>query len=361
MDTLAKLRILGTMLFTLTLGACGSDTGFSLDGAQSVFTQSVSRTQVKVDILWVVDNSGSMFNSQQNVANNFNSFIQKFQQTNFDYQMAVTTSDAWRSNVVADPNEAYRLARFRDGVEDSDPNDGIDDSNHSGVTVIKPDTPDLENVFITNILQGINGSGDERSFESLQTALSLQDNLNEPFPRPDALLAVIVLTDEGDGSPIAIDPGNDPDWFQDKDYFDFLYNLSNSTEGNLNFVFNTIGILDEACKQQLVTEFLGRDIAHRNIAMSEKTGGYTGSLCDDFSDVLTGISDSIIEKSTSFKLDRQPAVSTIVVTVNGVEVPMDPVNGWSYNSDTMILSFHGTSVPDANALVAITFDPVGLL
>jgi hypothetical protein len=336
------------------LAACGSDTGFKLDSESSVFQQNVTRTQVKVDILWVIDNSGSMENSQNNVADNFQAFIDQFLQTNFDFQMAVTTTDAYRADLVADPDEAFKLARFRDGT---------DATSYSGVKVITRDTPDLENTFITNILQGINGSGDERSLQSIRTALSMQENLDDNFPRQDALLAVIVLTDEADGSDMTPDPGNDPDWFQDKDYYDFLYNITGSQPDNLNFMFNTIGILDQACLNYLntvETQFIGRGIAQRNIALSDMTGGYKGSLCDDFSDVMSGISDSIIEKSTAFKLDRQPALDTMVVTIDGVVIPMDPENGWTYDPDTMLVQFHGSAVPDADAVVFIEFDPAGL-
>lgn len=349
--TRLKFSLAATVALTSLITGCGSNTGFTLDGEQTVFRQSVSRTQVKVDILWVIDNSGSMETSQQNIANNFQSFIEKFQQTNFDYQMAVTTTDAYRSNLVSDPNQAYTLARFRDGT---------DATSHTGVTVINRDTPDLENTFITNILQGTMGSGDERGMESLKTALSFQDNLNEPFPRADALLAVIMVTDEEDGSTMAADPGNDPDWFQDKDYFDFLKQVTNSTDTNLNFMVNTIGILDQTCLDQLTATFSGRAIASRDIALSDKTGGYKGSLCDDFTNVLSGISDSIIEKSTAFKLSRQPALDTMVVKVDGVEIPQDPVNGWTYDENTMLVTFHGTSVPNADSVVSIVFDPQGL-
>ncbi len=354
METFTKYKwILGLGLAGL-LTACGSDTGFKLDSESSVFRQSVTRTQVKVDVLWVIDNSGSMENSQNNVAANFQSFINKFQQTNFDFQMAVTTTDAYEHLSEPDPQDAYDLVRFRDGT---------DATSHTGVTVITRDTPNLESTFITNMLQGINGSGDERSLESLREALSFDDNLNEPFPRQDALLAVIVLTDEADGSVVASDPGNDPEWYQDKDYFDFLFNLTSSTSGKLNFMFNTIAILDQTCLDYLnttETQFSGRGIAARNIAMSDLTGGYKGSLCDDFSDVMAGISDLIIEKSTAFKLDREPALDTIVVKIDGVSIPNDPVNGWTYDPGSMLIQFHGTSVPNADSVVIINYDPIGL-
>ena len=45
------------------------------------------------DILFVVDNSGSMEDNQTNLANNFTSFIQAATDWNADYQIGVTTTD----------------------------------------------------------------------------------------------------------------------------------------------------------------------------------------------------------------------------------------------------------------------------
>jgi hypothetical protein len=291
------------------------------------------------------------------VAANFQSFIDKFQQTNFDFQIAVTTTEAWRAPVLNNP----ALSRFRDGT---------DATSHTGITVIKPDTPNLEQTFITNIQQGIAGSGDERGWQSLKEALSVQANLDEPFPRQDSLLAVIILTDEddfshngtgniSDGTTAYPDPYTNPALHDPMIYFDFLYNLTKSTSSKLNFTVSTIGIFDQTCLNQLHTEF-ARKMANRYVSVTNASGGYIGSLCDDFSDVLSGITDSILEKSTSFQLNRQPSVETIVVKVNGVLVPQDAVNGWTYDAPSLTISFHGSSIPNSGAQISINFDPAGL-
>lgn len=354
----AHMRLSTVVVFGFLglLGTGCSDTAFSLNGEQNVFQQSVTRSQVKVDILWVIDNSGSMETSQDNVAAHAQAFIEKFQSTNFDYQMAVTATDAYRDAFANDPTHA--LSRFRDGTAET---------SHTGIRVIKPDTPNLEQTFITNMKQGILGSGDERGWQSMRAALENADNLAEPFPRADALLAVIFLTDEDDFShdgsnnistqPNALD---NPALHNPMDYYDFLFDLTNSSVGKLNFLVNTIGIFDQECLDDLNTTFTGRRIATRYVEVTELTGGKKGSLCDDFSDVLDGISDSILEKSTAFKLNREPSIETIVVKVDGVLIPMDSVNGWSYNPNGWLIQFHGDSIPAGDAMVSITFDPAGL-
>ncbi len=353
MKTIKKL-LFGMLVATAFLNISCSKGSFSLMSDEAVFTQSVTQTNVKVDILWVVDNSGSMETSQANVANNFQAFINKFQQTNFDYQIAVTTTEAWRAPVDNNTD----LARFRDGT---------DLTSYSGIKVIRPDTPDLEQTFITNITQGTRGSGDERPWQSLREALSLQANLDEPFPRPDALLAVIILADEDDFShngnnnvQSVANPYDNPILHDPMMYHQFLYNLTNSTDTKSNFIVNAIGIWDQTCLDQLNTTFTGRRILRRVEPVVDATGGYKGSLCDDFTDVLSGITDTILERSTAFQLGREPYIPSIVVKINGVVIPMDPINGWSYEPNGMLIVFHGSAVPGSSDVVNVTFDPNGL-
>ena len=55
----------------------GSEPSFSLGSTGDGF-QQVSSTNTKIDILWVIDNSGSMNASQQDLRENFNLFIEDF-------------------------------------------------------------------------------------------------------------------------------------------------------------------------------------------------------------------------------------------------------------------------------------------
>ena len=123
---------------------------------------------------------------------------------------------------------------------------------------------------------------------------------------------------------------------------------------------NTIGILDEDCKAEVETGWGGRKIAQRYLGVTEATEGYKGSICDDFSDVMGGISDAILKYTTRFILDRLPAVDTIAVSVNGAVVPQDSTNGWSYDAASNAISFHGSAIPGNEAEVSVSFDPAGL-
>src|SRR5690606_36974528 len=126
-----------------------------------------------------------------------------------------------------------------------------------------------------------------------------------------------------------LDPYNNPNLHDPMIYYDFLYNLTNSTESKRNFLVNTIGIIDEQCKDEIETGWGGRKLAERYFEVTEATGGYLGSICDDFSNVMSGISDAILQYTTRFPLDRLPAADTITVMVDGVQVPNSTTNGWS--------------------------------
>lgn len=341
------------LLFGLV--GCGGNT-FTLANDEAQFSQNTKASSVPIDILWVIDNSGSMATSQQQVATNVASFINKFKQTNFDFRIAVTTTEAYRSLATFTGNSSW--SRFRDGNATG---------GASGYTIISPDTPNIEQVFDLNIKQGVVGSADERGFQSMEAALLNLDNRAE-FPRAGALLAVIFLTDEEDFSwdgtaNIQLDGNGDPTPNTDarlhsyERYLDILDQATGSTETKKNYIVNTIAIFDEACRAQLATGFTGRRIADRYAALTDATGGVKASLCDDFSGILTNLSDTILEFSSKFYLNREPDISTLQIFVNDSLVPSE---GWIYNESENSITFKTGFIPQEDAKIVVRFTPTTL-
>lgn len=337
------------------LVGCGGN-NFTLANDEVAFAQNTKATSVPIDILWVVDNSGSMETSQSLVSQNVASFIGKFSQTNFDFRIAVTTTEAYRALGKFTGNTSWSL--FRDGTAAT---------GYSGVKIIDRNTPNIEAVFDRNIKQGITGSADERGFESLEAALLNPTNRSE-FPRPGAYLAVIFLTDEEDFSwdgtaNIQLDSfGNpmsnlDPRLHSIDRYIDVLDLVTGSTDTKKNYVVNTIAIFDETCRAQLATTFTGRRIADRYAALTDATGGVKASLCDSFDSILSNLSDTILEFSSKFYLNRMPDVSTIVVIVNDEIVP---AQGWVYNDVENSISFKTGFIPPKDARIVVRFTPISL-
>ncbi len=75
----------------LLLCACGSDTLIAL---QTVKDEFVQNTAAMVDILWVVDNSSSMGEEQNGLAQSFNAFINNLVLSGVDYHVGVVATDS---------------------------------------------------------------------------------------------------------------------------------------------------------------------------------------------------------------------------------------------------------------------------
>jgi hypothetical protein len=348
-------------LALLVLTGCGSNSStYSILPAAQTFQQSVSTTNDKMDLLWVIDNSSSMSPLQTNLTNNFDSFISQFQTKGYDFHSAVTTTDAYKAGAAFSNNAA--LSVFKDGAN----------GTHTGIFDILSTTPNLINIFVTNANQGDVGSGDERAFSSFQAALN--NPTNAGFLRPNSFLAVIILSDEDDFS----DPTRPEDsWLSrngipDHDYSDpgllpvstyvsYLDTLTNTTGATRRWSASAITVLDNTCLQSHVAQSPSSIIGQRYIALANASGGVLGSICDtSYATALTAIQENIIELGTQFYLTRTPVQSSITVAISGVSIPEDATNGWTYNATSNSIIFHGTAVPAAGAAIAVNFDPQSL-
>lgn len=319
-----------------------TDRSFSILGSGTTFQQTAVYTPRKIDVLWIVDNSGSMESSQTKLTQNFGSFINKFVTKGFDFHMAVQSSDAFLGKFNS---QDYRR-RLKDGA-----------ATHSGVFVLDKNTPNISDVFLTNATLGTGGSGDERAFSSFLDTLDYSGNSD--FRRHDAFLAIIIVSDEDDFSATTStylnNNYNHADLIPVQNYVDFL---NSYTLGPQDYSVNSIQILDTECRDELNRESPGRRIGLRYIDLVDRTGGVKSSLCANFDDTLNQISDSIAKVASSFSLTREPIPETIRITVNGVEIPAnDPVNGFTYNPVGYTITFSESATPNDGDNVAVTFDP----
>jgi len=385
-----KFLKVALVFFALVLfSGCGSSNpSFSILPTGQNFTQSASSFDNQLDILWVVDNSGSMGPLQANMVANFSSFISNFQNLGYNYRMAVTSTDAYKANpqFVSYYSGYNSLSLFQDG--------GNNSNSPTGVFIITPQTANLDATFVDNASTGINGSGDERAFSSLVTAMQ---NANNPaFLRSSSFLAVIILSDEDDFSLYSRTEGswgnNDaldhcyansamdtiattaysgpnhvstcahqtpPDSVQS--YVNALDALTTSTGSTRRWNANAIAVLDSSCQlshsEQNSASYVSI-IGQRYVQLANDTQGVTGSICDtSYATSLANIATQITTLSTQFFLSSTPQVNTIVVTVNGVSVPESATNGWQYNATANSVQFFGSAVPAEGASISVDFVP----
>jgi hypothetical protein len=352
--------ILIIWLSTLFLVGC-SDGGssFSLLSDSDSFQQTSGTVNSKVDILWVIDNSGSMDSSQSNLTSNFSSFISAFAAKDLDYKMAFTTTDAYRGL----PGQLNRPAclEFRDRVLDNNCNN-VSGYSASGYKILTPASPGaslINSVFSQNATVGIWGSGNERGMQSMHAALTANVNVAYNFLRDDAFLAVIMVSDEVDSSTAA------PSYTGStvESYVNFLDDITDSTGPLRQYSVNAITILDNACLSQLNSTFIGRTIGTQYISLANLTDGISTSLCGNFATDLERIADGILSLATQFYLSRIPIEATIAVRINGAVVPNKATNpmangGWEYIAASNSIKFSGAYIPPKDATVNVDYDPV---
>ena len=151
----------------------------------------------RVDILFVDDNSGSMYVEQSHMADRFPNLLNKI--SSLDYQMAVVTTDISHSPSNSTPRPANGNGAFQDGKFLPFPN---------GDYILNPLTPNLVQYFRDTIRRPETltcdntnyadcPSGDERGIYAINMAL---DRADPRFFRTDSHLAVVILSDEDERS-----------------------------------------------------------------------------------------------------------------------------------------------------------------
>ena len=166
--------------------------------------ETVRRRFDAVDVLFVVDNSGSMLEEQENLARNFPQLVDRLEAAEIDYRVGVVTSDLGTAP-FAEQCEAGEQGRLA-----TTPGEGMEscqmpigpwlERTQSGTNA---PGDDLRAAFSCMARRGTSGCGFEQTLESMYRALDPTTNPN--FIREQAALAVVIISDEDDCS--AKDPG----------------------------------------------------------------------------------------------------------------------------------------------------------
>ena len=215
----------------------------------------------KIDVLFVIDNSGSMSTHMQSLAQFSQDIIARLSAENMDYQIAVTTTEAYKADFTSNPS----LSEF------------ISLSGHS---IITNKTPNPSQALQLNVDLEPNGDGDERAFQSLKSTLN--NPQNSAFLRDEALLHVVILSDEDDFShdnENAIYDQQDPALHSPTIYFDYLMDKKANSPLNDKLKVSAIAIFDQACLDTLIGAFTGSVFGHRYGELVHASGGKTIDIC----------------------------------------------------------------------------------
>ena len=301
-------------LLLLVLGVCAGcqEYGLQENMFTDVFDQGTDEDRV-VDVLWVLDNSGTMAEEQGRLAESLGEVLLMFEET---------------------------LAAFRLGVITTD----VDDSEQRGrlqghPSVISPQTEDITGSFLSNASVGILGSKEEQGLEALRLALTeaRDDPANEGFFRADTGLHVVVVSDEDDHS-----PGEVSDLLAG-----LMVLVPDSTE-----VHAVVGDEPDGC----LSSEVAADSGSRYLDAARRTGGYSGSIClEDWTPLLGSIVRSSLGLDDTFPLSHEPDPDTLEVRVDSVLIPQRETDGWIHDLGTNAIVLHGNAVPRPGMQVVVTY------
>jgi hypothetical protein len=258
----------------------------------------------KVDILFVIDNSGSMSDAQNNLSRNANLFADAISKVSIlDYHIGVVTTDM---DSFSCRSACGKLQGFP--------------------TFIEKTTPNMVNALATRMIVGTDGSATEQMFSPIVSGLSspLDTTANQGFYRQDAFLAVILVTDAMDQSQ-----------YQPQDLIQFL----NSKKADPSKVLG-YGVIRKLAEEKIcegMEDLDGKlETFLASVSNGDKMQKNVLSLCDnDWGTKLADFAKDIVRRSAgTVKLSRIPNVKTIKVNYGTQVIPNSPKDGWVYQPST---------------------------
>jgi hypothetical protein len=388
---LYRLMFISTVM--IINSSCGGGGGsISVLPTTDAFDETELDFSPEMDILWVVDPSRSMKAEIETVQNNIQDFIGDFITKGYDYRMGVISTAAWShqaylagqdtdildggggtplfarlhrgdctnfanlGDAVLSPSTASDIGTFINKFKTNFDVYGIAlDTSGCGLDFFSNFAPVPGNIFASyNAGDRSELSvyvGDERPLQSLQTFLEADPG----FLRPNAYLAVIIISDEVDGSRDSLLPsltfapniegqapiaGN----HTAAQYRSFLSGL----KGGNDKKFGIFSIVNQALPGiNISAEAAG---AENTFDINAERSVYISNL--------NKIRGEILTSATTYPLGREPIVSTIAIQIIGInglaiDVPKSTgpgVEGWTYdpnNGEFGSIAFIGTQYTPA--------------
>jgi hypothetical protein len=312
--------IFGVVL-SLALFACSNGADFGLPSTEDSFDKIVSYNN-KVDLVIVVDNSDSMKYHQDRLILQVPGFVERLNGLKMDYHIGVISSSV--------------SASYGGGQLLGSP------------AFLTSSSPSLNQSLQARLQVGEGGSNLESPLQNFKN-IFFSDYMKyggAGFLRSDALLVIIVLSDDDDKTAVSAEA--------------FAKTLDEVKpqfrDGTRGWVYNYIGVLDikSPCKSP-GQAFPSVGVKH--VWLTDFSHGVKASICDNTLERAVGNIRARIEQIlTDYLLKDKPKVETIRVTLNGQQIPPDEVNGWTYNAETNVVSFHGSAVPAVDGRVLVTYE-----
>lgn len=247
----------------------------------------------KVDVLFVIDNSGSMQYEQQSMAQRTSHFLSVIR--GLDYQIGITTTDP--NNIALGDG---RLIPIKNG-------------NGRYIIDSTQDEATAQSQLSQTLQRSETGSGVEQGIRAVYRAVErykANESTMRSFMRDGAQLAVVLISDEDESDNTV---KNDPQ---------SLLNLISGTWTNQKrFSFHSIITRpgDTACRSTY-----GYSYGERYKIITDLTGGILGNVCEmDYATQVTGIAEGVRNLLKTLTLQCSP-LNGYPVTIKKDGVVINP-------------------------------------
>ena len=237
----------------------------------------------RVDVLWIIDDTGSMAAEQARLADSFEVFVQGLDALEIDFQLGVVTTD---------------MSAGEGGVLLGNP--WVVTSLHA----------DPVEAFVANSAVGTAGAGPEAGLAAMVAALKEpnRSGANRGFRREDAALHVVVLSDADDRS---------QDWLGADPVGTALALLEDERQ-RTSRTARFSAVVGDAPLGCFSSEG-SADAGIRYLQVVANSGGSHASICsDDFGPLLENLGVVGVEYPVRFPLQAEPDAESVRVSLGGV-------------------------------------------
>jgi len=304
------------------------------------------------DIIWVVDETGSMgqiFLPQ--IAPQVSDFVTRAQAAGLDFRLGVTG--------VCDPNNPPGMCPVGAFCSVAKPQD-------QSPNVGDPDRFLLPSEVTTFVGCVGNPPGYEGGME--YGLVNAQNAVEKHLPRaagdqskirPDAKIAIIVVTDE---IPMTLDqviPNYD-----DRKKCPLAANLQAQIPGKVQPFIDyfkgksnaeavaTLHVIGGTCNSTGCPMGLEPDVAFGYLDVAQALGGVSGDICQQsYGNTFQAIVDSIVTASSPLQLDQEPIAASLTVALDGKLLPRSRTAGFDYYSLTGNLSLINTTYSKGSTVI----------
>lgn len=260
-----------------------------------------------LDVLFVVDGTGSMAEEQTQFAAEAAVFLARLDDIGLAWQIGVTTTD---------PADAGALV------------------GRPWILTPGLETPDTD--LAAALAIGTAHLPPSSGLDAAALALADAEGVNQGFRRDDAALHVVFVSDGDDQSGVVL--GADP-------VGSFVELLAAETfrTGRAARASAVVGESPGGCDGAHGSAQAGT----RYLAVAAATSGAAVSICDaTFDEVAQAVTDLGVDWPTTFALQAVPEVGTVLVEVDGVRV-----SEWALSLDPPAIVFDVAPVADAEIVV----------